>query len=156
MMTLDELVSFLNSSKAEFEIIEHSEPILTVKDADQYFEPDKAVPVFIMHTNEGFFAFIVSGKTLKNRKLDFVKWGKKLGFHKFKLASEDDILYHTGYEAGSVPLIGHNLPIILDNNILDLPFIYGGTGNKYATLKIYPPDLLRLSKQVLVVDMQND
>lgn len=55
---------------------------------------------------------------------------------------------NTGYQAGAVPLIGHNLPCVLDNDLLENDFIYGGSGDEHHTLKIAPGDVLRLNNVI--------
>jgi len=51
----------------------------------------------------------------------------------------------TGYKAGSIPLIGHNLPCVFDDCLLDYDYIYGGSGDELHTLKIAPNDVMRLN-----------
>nr|WP_280922256.1 YbaK/EbsC family protein [Ammoniphilus resinae] len=56
----------------------------------------------------------------------------------------------TGFEVGSVPLVGLNLPFVIDKNLYHYPFIYGGTGERTCTLKINPQALEELNSVKLI------
>ena len=43
------------------------------------------------------------------------------------------------------PLIGHGLPCIFDEKLLEFDSIFGGTGNEWVTLKISSKDVRRLN-----------
>ena len=150
MLTLDELAELLINSECDYEIIEHDKPILKTDDADEYFDSSKAAPVFIVKTEKGFYALVASNQY---NRFDFKKLALDSGFSKIKLADKSDVLKVTGYEVGTVPLIGHNLPCLFDSKLLDFTYIYGGTGDKYHTLKIAPQDILRLNKNVLEIEI---
>jgi len=51
-----------------------------------------------------------------------------------------------GYEIGNVPLVGIPLPHILDRNLFEYSFVYGGAGVKDHTLKISPYALAELNQ----------
>lgn len=142
MLNLDELKDFLNTNKSDFEIIKHDKPIISVKDAAKYFDIEKAVPTFIMDTDLGLVALILKSK---QGKIDFDNLKQILGFSKFKMANREKVKRETGYEAGSIPLVRHNLPCIFDESLLEYDYIYGGSGDKLHTLKIAPADVIRLN-----------
>lgn len=150
MLTLDELAELLINSECDYEIIEHDKPILKTDDSNEYFDSSKAAPVFIVKTEKGFYALVASNQY---NRFDFKKLALDSGFSKIKLADKSDVLKVTGYEVGTVPLIGHNLPCLFDSKLLDFTYIYGGTGDKYHTLKIAPQDILRLNKNVLEIEI---
>lgn len=150
-MTLSELSDLLIQSEYDYEIIRHVEPILKTKDASRYFDYSKAAPVFIIKTEKGFYALIVSNQY---DRLDFKKLAPDLGFSKVKLAEKSDVLKITGYEVGAVPLIGHNLPCLFDKKLLTFDYIYGGTGDKFHTLKINPEDVIRSNSNTVEIEIQ--
>ena len=115
MLALKELAELLTQSECDYEIIQHDKPILKTEDADKYFDSSKVAPVFIVKTEKGFYALIVSNQC---NRIDLKKLALNLGFSKIKLAEKSDVLQVTGYEVGSVPLIGHNLPCFLDEKLL--------------------------------------
>lgn len=86
-------------------------------------------------------------------RIDLKKLTRDLDFSKIRLAEKSDILKVTGYEVGSVPLIGHDLPCLFDKKLLTFDYIYGGTGDKFHTLKIDPEDLIRLHKKISVIQL---
>lgn len=141
MFTLNQLDELLHKSACDYEIIRHNEPILKTEDADKYFDSSKAAPAFIIKTENGFVALIVSAQ---NGKIDFKKTGSNIGFATFSLADRLDVKRATGYETGSVPLIGHNLPCFIDKKLLDFDYVYGGTGDSLHTLKINPENIVSL------------
>ena len=51
-----------------------------------------------------------------------------------------------GYIIGNIPLVGIPLPYILDRNLFEYSFVYGGTGVKGYTLKMNPYALEELNQ----------
>lgn len=148
MYTIQQLEEYLTRSKAEFELIKQDKAILTTKDAEQYYDITKEAPVFILDSDKGLLACIMSA----NRgRMDFDFMKTKFGFSKLKMADRKKIKKATGYEPGTIPLIGHDLDCILDETLLSYDVIYGGTGNELVTLKISPIDVKRLNKIIGVL-----
>lgn len=145
MISIAELQILLQDNRCDFELIEHDTPIVSTQDAARYFDLSKAAPTFIMDTDQGLAALIVS---YRPGKLDFSELKNSLGFSKFKMADRDMVLAAIGYKVGSVPLIGHQLPTLFDNSLLINDYVYGGAGDTMYTLKIAPHDLVRLSNVV--------
>ncbi|RAV15620.1 aminoacyl-tRNA deacylase [Paenibacillus contaminans] len=149
MLTVQELQTYLEQNDCDFEIISHEAPILSAQDAASYFDVEKAAPTLILQTEQGLVAFVTS--SLRGR-VDFTSLKRELGFGKMKMADRSTVVEATGYQAGAVPLIGHQLPCIFDNRLLDFDYVFGGTGDEYRTLKIAPSDVSRLNKIVFFID----
>lgn len=145
MLNLNELIIFLKSNDSSFEIIRHDNPIISTQDAAKYFDIEKAVPTFIMDTDIGLLALILSSK---RGRIDFKVLKQELGFLKFKMADKVKIQKEIGYQIGAIPLVGHNLPCIFDESILEYDYIFGGSGDELHTLKIVPSDVLRLNNVI--------
>jgi len=145
MFSITELETFLINQNSDFEILTHETPIVSTQDAAKYFDIDKAAPTFIMETEQGLIAFIVSSK---RGKLDFKAIKQVLGFSKLKMADKDSIEKAIGYKTGTIPFIGHNLPCVFDKCLLEHDYIYGGSGDEFRTLKISPYDVLRLNNVI--------
>lgn len=145
MYSIIELKDFLEDNKSDFEILAHSTPILSTQDAATYFDIEKAAPTFIMETDLGLIAFIISSK---RGKIDFRSMKQDLGFSKLKMADKEKVQKITGYEIGVIPLIGHNLPCVFDDSLLNCDYIYGGSGDALHTLKIAPNDVMHLNKVI--------
>ena len=145
MLSIIELEDFLRINDCDFEILEHDTPIISTQDATKYFDIEKAAPTFIMDTEQGLVALIVSSKY---GRIDFKVMKQKLEISKCKMADKERIKTATGYEIGTIPLLGHNLPCIVDENLLSYDFIYGGSGDGLHTLKIAPNDIMRLNNVI--------
>ena len=62
MMNLEQLREYLTESKADCEIIEHEKPILKTKDAAEYFDLELCAPVFVIATQQGLVAMVMSAQ----------------------------------------------------------------------------------------------
>jgi len=71
-----------------------------------------------------------------------------LSSENLKMAAPEEVKQVTGCAVGSVPLVGHSLPCIIDRMLSHHPFVYGGTGSPTSTLKIKPADLERVNHVV--------
>ncbi len=148
-MKVEDLKTRLSSQNMDFEIIQHDKPIKCKKDALGYFKIEETAPTLILQTEIGFYALIISGE---RSKIDFNLIKSLLGCNKIGLADKKDIIEKFKTEPGKIPLIGHNLPCIIDNRIFKYKFVYGGTGNWYYTLKIRPKDLVIANNVILKFD----
>ena len=146
-MSLENLKSFLQKNNANFELITHKQPIYSLQEGVKYFGIDlaQAAPIIIIKIEKFFFAVIVSGERGRIN-LKFI--ANLLGYKKGRLATKDEVKKITGFYPGSIPLIGHSLPCILDQRLFRYSFVYGGSGDLSCTLKINPKDLERLNKIV--------
>jgi prolyl-tRNA editing enzyme YbaK/EbsC (Cys-tRNA(Pro) deacylase) len=116
ILSLDELKDFLEKNNSNFEIIKHDKPIISTQDAAKYFDIERSVPTFIMDTDLGLVALIIS---TKHGKIAFQKLKQNLGFSKFKMADKEKVKKETGYQTGAIPLVGHSLPCIFDECLLE-------------------------------------
>ena len=147
--SIEQLDVYLTNNNCDFEIIQHDEPIYSTIDAKKYFDINKAAPTFILQTENGLTAFIVSSGY---GRIDFNLLKQQLKFLKLKMADKDTVHEAIGYNVGEIPLIGHNLQCIFDKSLLNFDYIYGGTGNKYYTLKISPCDVMRLNNVIKTIE----
>lgn len=141
-MTVKEIEAFLRGNNADFELLRQDKPILSAADAAGYYPVGKAAPTFVLQTESGLIGCFVSAG---GGRVDFEALKQKFGYTKLKMADKKKIEKQTGYKAGSIPLIGLELPCLFDNTLLAFDYIYGGTGNELVTLKIAPQDVLRLN-----------
>jgi len=150
---MDNLRSLLEEKKIPFELIKHDTPILTAEEGARYFgiNVGQTAPTLIIWTDKGFFALIISGD---RGRVDFSDVAGVLGCKKVRLAGAKEVQKVTGYEVGSVSLVGHNLPCIFDTRLLRYPSVYGGTGKATCTLKIDPYDLEKINKVVATLPQE--
>lgn len=149
ILDIDEIRTLLNSCDATFEFIKNEQAIHSVDDAKGYYEACQTAPILIITTEMGYFALIKAGD---RERVDFEQLKKVLQCERVKLASRKQVLKITGYEVGNVPLVGHQLPVILDGRLLQQPFVFGGVGNANFTLKIDSQDLEKINKVVAKID----
>ncbi len=142
-MRVDEIEAFLKANHADFELLRQEKPIRSAADAAGYYPVAQAAPMFVLQTEQGLIGCIAS---INSGRLDLAVLKQRFGYGKLKLADPKKILAQTGYQAGSVPLVGLGLPCLFDNALLKYDYVYGGTGDELATLKIAPKDLTWLNQ----------
>ena len=98
MFSIIELRDFLEKNNSNFEILKHDTPIVSTQDAAKYFDIEKAAPTFIMETEQGLVAFIISSR---RGKINFETMKRNLGFSKLKMADREKAQKITGYETGT-------------------------------------------------------
>ncbi|WP_416828236.1 aminoacyl-tRNA deacylase [Ectobacillus polymachus] len=148
---MEELQGILEKTKHRYEIIQHEKPILSRKDGSEYFgiEAGQTAPTMIIKTDKGFFGLIVSGS---RSKVNFEEITDILGCSKGKLASPKEVQEVTGFQVGSVRMVGLDLPCAIDKRLFHYDFIYGGTGHSTFTLKIEPQALNELNQVIATFD----
>ncbi|SFD20351.1 Cys-tRNA(Pro) deacylase, prolyl-tRNA editing enzyme YbaK/EbsC [Bacillus sp. 491mf] len=145
------LQEILEKSKFLFELIPNDKPILSVQDGADYFgiEVGQTAPSLILKTDKGFFALVISGS---RGKVNFEEIADILGCNKVKLASPKEVQKVTGFEVGSVSMVGLDLPCVIDKRLFHYDFIYGGIGQSTFTLKIEPEALNELNQVIAIFD----
>ncbi|WP_410771951.1 aminoacyl-tRNA deacylase [Fontibacillus sp. BL9] len=144
---MEKLVHFLQENQAKYEIISHERPIASAQDGADLFgiELGQTAPALIVKGDDGYAALIISGDY---GRVDFAEVAQKAGLEKLKLAKPREVVEATGFSIGSVPLIGHGLPVILDSKLFRYEWIFGGTGVPEVTLKINPSEVERLNRVI--------
>jgi len=137
------LKTILEKSTYAHELIYHETSLRSAQEGADYFNIDigQTAPTLIIKTDIGFFALIVSGS---RGRIDFKEVAQLLNCQKIKLANPKEV-ENMGYKIGNVPLVGIPLPHILDKNLFEHSFVYGGTGVKDYTLRISPYALEELN-----------
>lgn len=146
---VDIIKTILENSNYAYEFIYHNQPILTAKEGADYFGIDtgQTAPTLIIKTDFGFYALIISGNCehVKFERISFI-----LGCKQAKMADREEVKKHTGFDVGSLPMIGVPLPYILDKQLFCYPYVYGGSGQSNRTLKITPLALKQLNTVVAI------
>lgn len=147
---MSELELLLNENKADYEIITHDQSIQSAQEGAAYFgiEQGQTAPTLVLKSEAQYFAIIVSGDY---GRLDLEELKTLLKCDELKLAKPKEVEQVTGFTIGTVPLIRHGLPTILDRQLYRYTCIYGGTGHANSTLKISPGDVERLNNIVAFV-----
>lgn len=142
-----DIKSLLEENNVPFELIYHDSPIHTSEEGSRFFgiSVGQTAPTLIIKTDKGFFALIVSGD---RGHVDFDEIARILGCNKVKLAGAREVEKVTGCTVGSIPMVGHNLPCVIDKRLFQYSNIYGGSGTETCTLKVDPSVLEKLNKVV--------
>ena len=145
------LKDLLHQHDAEYELICHEEQIRSVEDAKKYFDITQTAPTLIVKQNYKYLALIVSGV---QEHIDFKLLKHIMNGNEIKLASKNEIKKATGFTAGNIPLVGLDIPYILDRKLLDQSYIFGGSGIEQYTLKIKVCDLVNIIHPT-IIDFEN-
>ena len=148
-MKLKEIESLLKAQGADFEILTHQKPIKSRKDALKLFRIEETAPTLILDSGKSMNALIISGS---REKIDFEVIRKKLECEKIELASKEKLMDNLGMSPGEVAMVGHGLPCILDNQLFKNPYVYGGIGDAFKTLKINPLELKKVNNVICCID----
>lgn len=88
-----------------------------------------------------FLVAIVKGED----RVDSKRIASLMGCKKPKHATAEAVLEHTGYAAGGVPSFGHGSTILIDERVMEKPWILTGGGSDRSLVKIDTDELLRAS-----------
>lgn len=147
---MDSIDTILKNSECNYEFIFHENPIFSAQEGADYFkiELGQTAPTLIIKADNSFLALIISGN--RNR-VDFKHISKIVGCQHTRMASKSEVKEITGFDVGSVPMIGIPLPFILDRQLFSYSFVYGGSGQATRTLKIDPIALQQLNQVVALI-----
>lgn len=75
-----------------------------------------------------------------------------MGRKKVKLASPQQTWEASGFVAGCVPPFGHRepLPTLIDEPVMGLPRVYGGTGDPQVLVSVSPQELVACTGAVVL------
>lgn len=147
---MDRLLTVLNKKDIEYEIINHSIQINTAEEGADYFGIDigQTAPTLILKTEKGYYALIISGDY---GRVNFEMLKEILKVQQVKLAKPNEVEQVTGCKIGSISLINHELPTIMDRQLNRFTYVYGGTGVPHSTLKIRPDDIAKLNNVICYI-----
>jgi len=134
----------LDQAGIKYELIKLPEDISMDIDVHMKFHGkniSQAMPNMVLKTEKGF----VVAQRRGDSQIDNKKLKKLLGVQRLALANEDD-LKKFGLLPGIVPPLGYEIPIYMDEKVLENTEIYTGTGDRLFALKLNPQDLLKVSK----------
>jgi len=83
------------------------------------------------------------------RKADLKSIARILNTSELEIAPLDELVAITGYERHGTTAIGTDLPVVVDQKVIDQPEIFVGTGEAGEELRIGSEDLMRITKAKL-------
>jgi prolyl-tRNA editing enzyme YbaK/EbsC (Cys-tRNA(Pro) deacylase) len=141
---LSQLKLCLDSAGITYAILVHEQNISTAQGGAQtgLGALSAMAPTFILRTETGYLAAIVRGDT----RLSYKKIKQKLGLKNISLATPDQVKQLTGSEVGHVALVNQGVQTIVDERVLEVAMIYGGSGEPNHTLQIAPQAVVTLTQ----------
>lgn len=143
-LTNEDLDVLLKKSGIKHRIMIHGETYSAEKASKELGVSLKNIAKTVVFVNEKGepLIVIIPGDCKVNQD----RLSKILGFKKLRLATQEEVLNHTGYEAGAVPPVGHvkQIPAVVDEALLSSEKVYAGGGAVNATLEISPKDIIRI------------
>lgn len=100
-----------------------------------------AMPNMVFKTDKGLVVVQRRGDT----QIDNKKLRNLLGVYSLVLASGED-LENIGLQPGIVPPLGYDIPIYMDQKVLENDKVYTGTGDRLFSIKLNPHDLIKVNK----------
>lgn len=98
--------------------------------------------VCLITENGEFIVAIVKGED----RVDVRQITSILNCKKPKHASAEAVLAHTGYAVGGVPSFGYEATILIDERVMEKPWVLTGGGSDRSLVRIEPETLLKASK----------
>lgn len=145
--TVRRLEGMLREAGADFVLLYRETPTRSAAEGAAAFriEPGQTAPALVLEGEGRPLVWIASGG---RGRLDLEEAARILGVSSVRLASPGRAKEVTGFVVGSLPLLPHDLPCVVDEELLRYPRVYGGTGDPLWTLAVAPEALLRLNRVV--------
>ncbi|RLF94490.1 hypothetical protein DRN45_03285 [Thermococci archaeon] len=129
------------------EFIEFKEKVRTVKQAEELLgiSSREIIKSLVMIGDEPILCIIPG-----NKSIDFKKLRKFC--ENIRLATEEEVLNITGYKVGGVPPI-LDIKVLIDKRVMNKEYVYGGGGSEHALLKIKPQDIVKINRNIEIVNI---
>ena len=146
-MTPDDVQAFMTAQSVAGELLLLDVPTPTVETAAQAVGalPQQIIKSLLFLVEGQPVLAITCGTGTVDRRAIGALFG--VGRKKVKLASPDEVLEIAGYPVGAMPPFAHlqPLPTLIDRQVLQQAFVYGGGGGECALLRLAPEELLRVT-----------
>jgi Cys-tRNA(Pro)/Cys-tRNA(Cys) deacylase len=147
LLTPDDVQAFMTAQAVAGELLLLDVPTPTVETAAQAVGtlPQQIIKSLLFLVNGQPVLAITCGTATVDRRAIGAMYG--VGRKKVRLASQDEVLGIAGYPVGAMPPFAHlrPLPTLVDRQVLQQPFVYGGGGGECALLRLAPAELLRIT-----------
>jgi prolyl-tRNA editing enzyme YbaK/EbsC (Cys-tRNA(Pro) deacylase) len=154
-LTPADLLEFMKQNAVPGEILHLSVPTPTVEAAAQAVKttPERIVKSILFLVDQSPVLAISCGLAHVDRRAIAHRY--QVGRKRVKLAGPEPVQQVTGYDIGALPPFGHRapLPTLLDQRVLEHPYVYAGGGAENALVRLNPQDILRVSGAI-VIDLQ--
>lgn len=150
--TPDDLQAYLDLNAVPAEIIRVQGETPTVQAAAEALNvvPEQIVKTVVFIAAGQAYAVLGCGL----RRVDSKKLAAYLNIPRrhITLADAETVLSLTGYAVGTVPPVGHAvpMPVLMDETIFAHEVVYAGGGGIHEMLRMTPADLLRVTRAVRI------
>lgn len=144
---MDKIKAKLEKSGIKYELIPLPEDISMAVDVHMKFHGKnlkQAMPNIVLKTEKGLIVVQRRGDS----QIDNKKLKKLLDVQRLSLANEEE-LKKFDLLPGIVPPLGYDIPIFMDEKVLENDEIYTGTGDRLFALKLDPHDLVKINKATI-------
>ncbi len=144
MLTDIDLTEFLKSRRIEHNIIKHGYSYRADEASRELgVGINEIVKSVLFVTSEGTAVLVI---VRGDKMVDQCRLARELGTRKLRLASKEEVARISGYEAGTIPPVGHKNKImtLIDYTIPTENFVYAGGGALGSSLKIRAKDIISL------------
>lgn len=151
------LDDFIEANGLTAEIIRFEKEVKTTKGAAAAIKAElsdivKSILLFDVEKNSAVLAVLPG-----DCRVDLEKVIKLTGFSSLKLATPEQAVEVTGYEAGSVPPVSiYGVKTLVDRKVLEKEVVYAGGGDDFSVLKISPKEIVEHGFEVQIEDIASD
>ncbi len=141
-MTAEKLQAYLTEHQISGTIISFAHEVRTVEQSHATGDVplDQIVKsVAFVDEKNTLIVVILLGKD----KVDTNKVKHLLNIQRVRVATREEVLEKTGYEAGAVPPIGYDAVFLMDPSVLTKQEVYCGGGSPTTLLKINPQEIVK-------------
>lgn len=146
MTEASQLAAYLEANPVRAELIHPGGPTPTVEAAASILgvSPEHVIKSLLFVNKAGISVLAIAAGTARVSRQ---KLSAFTGIRGLKLAKPDVVRAITGYEVGAVAPIGHvtYIPVVMDERVIRLDMIFGGSGETDSMLKIAPAEIQRLT-----------
>ena len=154
---IQDLLNWLTTQDINYEFIRHARGGTTTEASEALGVDRSEILKCLLFKGQSkeFIGVIISGDSrVSLKKL------KGITNQNFKLASPEDILTQTGYEAGGIPPFAfsiHGITGYVDSNVMQRQWVYGSAGSATTGIKFSPLSLEKVGyKTVNVSEVKNN
>ncbi|MFX0181816.1 MAG: aminoacyl-tRNA deacylase [Candidatus Hodarchaeota archaeon] len=135
------LQKYIDENSLEAKIITLKSPTATVEESVKALNCEleniiKSI-VLVTDTHDFYLAILQGDRKVKTKKLK-----RLLSVKDIRLANPSQVEERTGYKVGDIPPIGVELPVIMDELVINQKMLYAGGGTSLKSLYISIEELL--------------
>lgn len=146
-MTPKDLQAFIEINRIEGKIVRLNTPTPTVETAAEAVGVDvgQIIKSLLLIIQEKPVLAIACGTRPIDRRA--IARHYAVGRRQVRFADAETVESVTGFPAGGVPPFGHPSPIetLMDPEVLEKPFVFGGGGDKHSLMRIAPDEIRRVT-----------